>query len=67
MVVHMPQWEGAVSGVVYGIVWRFRAILYNDNIGYTDILIDNRLVCEKLAAFPYARYTIEFCVEFPFL
>ena len=23
--------------------------------GYTDILIDNRLVCEKLAVFPYAR------------
>jgi len=24
-------------------------------------------VCEKLAVFPYARYTVEFCVEFPFL
>ena len=35
--------------------------------GYTDILIDNRLVCEKLAVFPYAQYTAEFCVEFPFL
>jgi len=35
--------------------------------GYTDILIDNRLVCEKLAVFPYARYTVEFCVKFPFL
>ena len=34
---------------------------------YTDILIDNRLVCEKMAVFPYARYTIEFCVKFPFL
>jgi len=35
--------------------------------GYTDMLIDNRLVCEKLAVFPYARYTVEFYVEFPFL
>jgi len=26
-----------------------------------------RLVCEKLTVFPYARYTVEFCVEFPFL
>ena len=26
-----------------------------------------RLVCEKLAVFPYARYTVEFSVEFPFL
>ena len=31
--------------------------------GYTDILIDNRFVCEKLAVFPYARYAVEFCVE----
>ena len=35
--------------------------------GHTDILIDNRLVCEKLAVFPYAQYTVEFYVEFPFL
>jgi len=34
--------------------------------GYTDILIDNRLVHEKFAVFPYARYTVEFCVKFPF-
>ena len=34
--------------------------------GYTHILIDNRLVCEKLAVFPYARYTVEFCAKFPF-
>jgi len=26
-----------------------------------------RLVCEKLTVFPYARYTVEFCVAFPFL
>jgi len=35
--------------------------------GYNDILIDNRLLCEKLAVFPYAQYTVEFCVELPFL
>jgi len=28
--------------------------------GYTDILIDNRLVCEKLVVFLYARYSVEF-------
>ena len=26
--------------------------------GYTDVLIDNRLVSEKLAVFPYARYIL---------
>jgi len=26
-----------------------------------------RLVCENLTVFPYARYTVEFCVAFPFL
>jgi len=26
-----------------------------------------RLVCEKLTVFPYAWYTVEFCVEFPFV
>ena len=31
------------------------------------VLIDYQLVCEKLAVFPYTRYTVEFCVEFPFL
>ena len=60
-VVHMPRGEGAVSGVVSGIVRHFRPILYNG-----DIRIDNRLVCEKLAVFPYARYNVEFCVKFPF-
>jgi len=48
----MPQGEGAVSGVVSGIVRHFRPILYN---GDTDILIDSRLVCEKLAVFPHTR------------
>ena len=23
-------------------------------------------MCEKLTVFPYARYTVEFCVEFPY-
>jgi len=31
--------------------------------GYTYILINNRLVCEKLAVFPYALYIVEFCVD----
>ena len=31
------------------------------------VMIDDRLVCEKLAVFPYARYTVEFCMKFPFL
>jgi len=30
-----------------------------------DVLIDYRLVCEKLAVFPYTRYTVEFCIKFP--
>ena len=71
MEVHVPQGEGAVSGMVFGVLRNFRPIGYFTmaTYGYTDIglLIDNRLVCEKLAVFPYARYTVEFCVEFPFL
>ena len=35
--------------------------------GYTDILIDERLVCEKLTIFPYAEYIAEFCVRLAFL
>ena len=31
------------------------------------VMIDDRLVCEKLAVFPYARYTVKFSVKFPFL
>ena len=30
------------------------------------VLIDDRLVCEKLAVFPYARYIVEFYVELAF-
>jgi len=32
MEVHMPQGEGAVSGVVSGVVRHFRPILYNGDI-----------------------------------
>jgi len=28
------------------------------------VLIDDRLVCEKLTIFPYADYTVEFCVNY---
>jgi len=31
------------------------------------ILIDDRLVCEKLTVFPYAEYIVEFCVRLAFL
>jgi len=41
--VYISQGEWAVSGVVSGIFWHFRPILYNG-----DIMIDDRLVCEKL-------------------
>jgi len=44
---------------VYGIQWT-KAVLIT-------VMIDDQLVCEKLAVFPYARYTVEFCVKFPFL
>jgi len=54
-----PAWFLASFGI---FIQYFTMATY----GYTDILIDNRLVCEKLAVFPYAPYTVEFCVEFPF-
>ena len=31
------------------------------------VLIDFRLVCEKLTIFPYAEYIVEFCVRVAFL
>ena len=31
--------------------------------GYTDILIDDRLVCEELTIFPYAEYIVEFLYD----
>ena len=60
----MPQKEGAVSGMVSGIFRNLRCILFN---GGNDVLIDDRLVCEKLTVFPYADYIVEFCVELAFL
>jgi len=60
----VPQWEGAVSGMISGNFRHFRPILFN---GGNDVLIDDRLVCEKLTIFPYADYIIEFCVELAFL
>ena len=44
---------------VYGIQWTNGVLI--------TVMIDDQLVCEKLAVFPYARYTVEFCVKFPFL
>jgi len=35
--------------------------------GYTDIVIDDGLVCEKLTIFPYAEFIAEFCVCLAFL
>jgi len=35
--------------------------------GCIDILIDDRLVCEKLTIFPYAEYIVEFSVQLAFL
>ena len=32
-----------------------------------DVVIDDRLVCEKLTVFPYADYVVEFCVKFRLL
>jgi len=47
--------------------WHFSAFsLYSFQWG-NDILIDDRLVCEKLTIFPYADYIVEFWVEFAFL
>jgi len=31
------------------------------------VLIDFRVVCEKLTIFPYAEYIVEFCVNVAFL
>ena len=67
MGVHVPQGEGAVSGVVSGIFGIFVQYFIMATYGYTDILIDDRLVCEKLTIFPYAKYIVEFCVWLAFL
>ena len=54
----MPQGEGSVSGMVSGIFRHLHHILFN---GRNNVLIADRLVCEKLAIFPYAEYIIEMC------
>jgi len=56
--------EGAVSGMVSGIFWHCRRIVFN---GGNDVLISDQLVCEKLTIFPHADYIVEFCVELAFL
>jgi len=47
----MPQGKGAVSGVVSGIFGIFVQYFPMATYGDTDILIDDRLVCEKLTIF----------------
>ena len=64
MDVHVPQGEGAVSGLVSSIFWNVRRIVYN---GGSDVLIDDRLVCEKLTIFPYAECIVELCERLAFL
>ena len=44
---------------VYGIQWTNGILI--------TVMIDDQLMCEKLTIFPYAKYTVEFCVKFPFL
>jgi len=46
--------------------FRVNAIQWTKAVLIT-VMIDDRLVSENLAVFPYARYTVEFCVKFPFL
>jgi len=64
MEVHVSQGKGFVSGMVCGIFGIWACIGFNRR---NDAEKWIRLVCEKLTVFPYARYTVEFCVEFPFL
>jgi len=45
--------------------FRVNAIQWTKAVLIT-VMIDDRLVCEKLAVFPYARYTVKFSVKFPF-
>ena len=47
--------------------WHFSAFSpYSFQWG-NDVLIADRLMCEKLTIFPYADYIVEFCVELAFL
>jgi len=48
----VPQGEGAVSGMVSGILRNLRHIRLNRR---NDVLTADRLVCEKLTIFPYAE------------
>ena len=68
MEVHVPQGEGAVSGMVFGILRKFGCIYFNGGHGVLImVLIDFRLVCEKLTVFPYAEYIVEFWGSVAFL
>jgi len=60
----VPQGEGAVSGMDSSIFGIGACIGFNRRDDAEKCI---RLVCEKLTVFPYAPYTVEFCVKFPFL
>jgi len=60
----VSQGEGSVSGMVCGIFGISACIGFNRPNDAEKFI---RLVCEKLTVFPFARYTVEFCVAFPFL
>jgi len=64
MEVHVPQGEGAVSGLVLGNFGICACIGFNRRDDAEKCI---QLVCEKLAVFPYALYAVEFCIVFPFL
>jgi len=63
----VPQGEGAVSGMVFGIFQIFSCIDLNFEQRNGMVLIDFRLVCEKMTIFPYADYVVEFCAGLAFL
>jgi len=60
----MPQGERAVSGIVFGKFRNFGYIDFNGDMAY---MIDDQLVCQKFGSISIRRYTVEFCVIFPFL
>ena len=47
--------------------WHFSAFLPHYFQWRNDVLIADRLVCEKLTIFPYADCIVEFCVKLAFL
>ena len=57
MEVHVPQGEGAVSGLVSGKFGICACVGFNARDDAEKCI---RLVCEKLAVFPHAQYTVEF-------